>query len=853
LHPEYVSRPRVERHLRAAVERTPLTLLHAPLGSGKTAAAATAFDDLPETVWMEAHPWHAGAFVAELVDAVRNVRPEFGRMTLGALEAGAPVAHVAATFARELTHIDAPLLLVLDNVHVFEEATDFSRFVDTAVAALPAGVGILAMGRSLPDLALGKTFALGKAQILPSEFLAFDAQDVGALARHFGRDVDDAEIASILQTTEGWAAGVSLALTAQRMFLTRELLSGLDRRDVAFLEQIAVFETIDVDMLERSDEFADARERVAHLRRNGGLLTDIGKERYRLHPVLRQLAEDALENKGDLAGAHRAAAVAYARAGEIGAALFHAEKGRDPDTVAQLLRNHALAAIATGDRRRLRTLANTIDPDSKDASVRWYVDGLLEKARGSAETRAFFTRASDTADRSGDATTAFAARAQIIELDIGHTLHIDEMALAELTQRADTAGLPAMVTARVLRGWSRAVSHDFAGALAELSLVPALADPATRFNTDILKAYADTALGEVERAQETLDALTRLLENDDRIVLQTLTLVWFARLALLWGNTVVASDVAAQAERLASALDLRAEEAALYVALAEIATHQGDVAASVRYAERARSRADRAWYAGDVARVRAFAEIALARAAFLGHDNAIACELVERAVAGGGFPPVQRAVALTESAFYTLLSDATASARPIAAAREAVASATPLDAADAVALATADDLLSFLDAANGVVHEPGLRGCEPFEKLLERRRGLVTLGHAGVAVGSARRGSTESSVPFDTALEVLVRDGPRFEARLARAYASTFLKPKPSSTTVAFSVDLTARELEILELLVEGLTNKEIAQRLVVSPRTIETHVERVLGKLEVGSRSRAIAKALRLGIVKLV
>ena len=61
---------------------------------------------------------------------------------------------------------------------------------------------------------------------------------------------------------------------------------------------------------------------------------------------------------------------------------------------------------------------------------------------------------------------------------------------------------------------------------------------------------------------------------------------------------------------------------------------------------------------------------------------------------------------------------------------------------------------------------------------------------------------------------------------------------------------LTPRESEILSLLVLGLTNKEIAQRLVVSPRTVETHVERVLGKLGVNTRSRAIAKAVRSGLV---
>ena len=65
-------------------------------------------------------------------------------------------------------------------------------------------------------------------------------------------------------------------------------------------------------------------------------------------------------------------------------------------------------------------------------------------------------------------------------------------------------------------------------------------------------------------------------------------------------------------------------------------------------------------------------------------------------------------------------------------------------------------------------------------------------------------------------------------------------------------LDLTPREREILARLVDGLTNKEIAQRLMLGPRTVETHVERVLGKLQVGSRSRAIAMALRLRIVEL-
>jgi two-component system, NarL family, nitrate/nitrite response regulator NarL len=86
---------------------------------------------------------------------------------------------------------------------------------------------------------------------------------------------------------------------------------------------------------------------------------------------------------------------------------------------------------------------------------------------------------------------------------------------------------------------------------------------------------------------------------------------------------------------------------------------------------------------------------------------------------------------------------------------------------------------------------------------------------------------------------------------LDESFARSFA-PAPAEPPAELTEPLTPRELEVLQRLTQGLSNKQIAQRLGVSEHTVKFHVNAILGKLGVQSRSEAIVQAVRLGLVVL-
>jgi DNA-binding NarL/FixJ family response regulator len=97
------------------------------------------------------------------------------------------------------------------------------------------------------------------------------------------------------------------------------------------------------------------------------------------------------------------------------------------------------------------------------------------------------------------------------------------------------------------------------------------------------------------------------------------------------------------------------------------------------------------------------------------------------------------------------------------------------------------------------------------------------------------------------------------DARAAAVRADGVLLASPTGTRYLdegndewVNEPLTAREVEVLERLAEGLPNKAIAERLGISDQTVKFHVASIYGKLGVSNRTAAVRRAVRRGMISL-
>jgi DNA-binding NarL/FixJ family response regulator len=161
------------------------------------------------------------------------------------------------------------------------------------------------------------------------------------------------------------------------------------------------------------------------------------------------------------------------------------------------------------------------------------------------------------------------------------------------------------------------------------------------------------------------------------------------------------------------------------------------------------------------------------------------------------------------------------------------------------------------------IRMPRLDGIEATRRLVESDGDaikvliLTTFGLDDYVYDALRAGASgfmlKDAPPEEllAAIEVVARGDALIAPAVTRSVIEEFVRRSPAPRPPAPVLDdLTAREREVLSLLARGLSNAEIAQRLVVSDGTVKTHVAHVLSKLGLRDRVQAVILAYESGVV---
>ena len=122
----------------------------------------------------------------------------------------------------------------------------------------------------------------------------------------------------------------------------------------------------------------------------------------------------------------------------------------------------------------------------------------------------------------------------------------------------------------------------------------------------------------------------------------------------------------------------------------------------------------------------------------------------------------------------------------------------------------------------------------------------ITVGASAFLLKDVRRQQLTSAIRGVLAGDVLV--APTTTRRLIEEYCRS---PEPGEANPISLAGLTPREVEVLALMGRGLSNREIADALVVAEPTVKTHVARVLHKLALRDRAQAVVVAYESGLIR--
>lgn len=166
------------------------------------------------------------------------------------------------------------------------------------------------------------------------------------------------------------------------------------------------------------------------------------------------------------------------------------------------------------------------------------------------------------------------------------------------------------------------------------------------------------------------------------------------------------------------------------------------------------------------------------------------------------------------------------------------------------------------------INMPGLGGIEATRLLVSRQPNVgvimltmleddetvfaaISAGARGYVLKDADRGSLIRAIRSVAHGEALLSSSvaQRVLEQFSKLKNQPIIPSQPLNTLAPIFKELTARELEVLKLIVKGYRNREIATQLVISEKTVGNHISNIFSKLQVNDRSQAILRAIKEGL----
>ncbi len=869
-----VLRPRLTGRLNEGQARK-LTLISAPAGFGKTTllnewlaqcgrpAAWLSLDDRDND---------PARFLAYLVAATQTIAPNVGKQVMSALQSpqAPPIESVLTALLNDIAaSVTNDFTLVLDDYHTID-----SKPIDHALSFLldhlPLRMRVVVATREDPQLPLARMRAGNQLTELRVADLRFTpAEAAQFLNQTMGLNLAADDIAALEARTEGWIAGLQLAaISIQGQpdsasfirsftgghhfvmdYLVEEVLQQQPARIQTFLLRTSILDRLCGPLCDAvlRDAAASGQATLEYLERANLFIVPLDNERrwYRYHhlfaDLLRQrlrqhIATDGASEAGDapsVAELHQRASGWYEAQGLEIEAFQHATAANDIERAERLIEGNGMPLHFRGVVMPVMNWIASLPNAVLDAhpSLRMAYSSVLlvtGQTTGVEQQLQAAERSLENAEPN-DTTRDLIGRIAAIRATAAiNLLQVD--AIIAHSQRALEYLAPTNLAFRTSTAWKLGLAYQLQGdrVAARQTYTDVIAIGQSSGNM-VYVLLASTGLGMLQEGDNQLPAAAqtyqRIIElaGEPPLPFACEAYAGMARVCYEWNQLDEAERYGRQGRQLAQQIESADRFVGCELLLARLKLAQGDTTGALTMLAEA-ERLARQQHLVDRAREVAAAQVvALLRQGHL----APAAQLAQTHEL-----PISRArVALAQG-------DAPAALATLAAYRQ------QMEAKD-----WKDELL-----------KAALLQAIAFQAHADNDAALRALGDALALAepGGIIRSFVDEGAPIARLLALAAARGlaPDYIARLLSAFdAETQHSEAPTPRPGAMSAQpliepLSQRELEILDLIAQGLSNHEISVRLFLALDTVKGHNRRIFGKLQVQRRTEAVAKARALNLL---